>query len=78
MRVRTFGYVPFIYLEIRRDWIMTKSEAYILRRKKRIKLKDIAEHLHCSVQLLSYYERDERNINPQLEQGYYKFILQKT
>lgn len=57
---------------------MTKSEAYILRRKKRIKLKDIAEHLHCSVQLLSFYERDERNINPQLEQGYYKFILQKT
>lgn len=57
---------------------MTKSEVYLLRRAKKIKLKDIAEHLNCSIQLLSFYERNERNINQKLEEQYYKFILTKT
>ena len=57
---------------------MTKSEVYLLRRTKGIKLKDIASHLNCSIQLLSFYERNERNINQKLEEEYYKFILTKT
>ncbi|WP_273484739.1 hypothetical protein [Desulforamulus ruminis] len=39
---------------------MTEKEQFVaLRRKKKIRLRRIAEYLSCSISLLSRYERDD-------------------
>lgn len=35
---------------------MNQTELFIMRKRKRIKLKDIAEFIGCSISLLSRYE----------------------
>ncbi|MGE6488930.1 helix-turn-helix domain-containing protein [Paenisporosarcina sp. NPDC076898] len=35
---------------------MNQTELFVMRKRKRIKLKDIAEYIGCSISLLSRYE----------------------
>ena len=54
---------------------MTEKEKYILiRRKKKIRLRHIAEHLHCSISLLSRWERDDCKMSASKVKGYREFI----
>lgn len=57
---------------------MSKNEVYLLRRQKKILLKDVAAHLQCSVSFISKYERNERNFSKELEEKYYQYILNRT
>lgn len=56
---------------------MTRDEVYLMRRKKKIKLKDIALHLQCSVSLISMCERGERNFNTTSFEQYKEYIINK-
>jgi transcriptional regulator with XRE-family HTH domain len=54
---------------------MTEKDLYYFqRRKKKILLKQIANHLKCSISLLSRYEREGIDICPNKENGYRQFI----
>lgn len=54
---------------------MDKTELFLLRREKKIKLRDIAKHLDCSVSLLSRYENGKRGMSEEKIRKYKKFII---
>lgn len=53
---------------------MTKLELFILRRSKKIKLREIADYLHCSVSLISRWENGKRHMNDERVKKYEEFI----
>lgn len=52
-----------------------KQLYFNLRRNKKIRLKQIANYLKCSISLLSRYEREDINMDEQKIMGYKNFIL---
>lgn len=52
-----------------------KQLYFNLRRNKKIRLKQIADYLNCSISLLSRYEREDINMDEQKIMGYKNFIL---
>ncbi|WP_003545425.1 hypothetical protein [Desulfotomaculum nigrificans] len=58
--------------------IITKKEMYILKRKKKkIKLTEIANHIKCTPQLLSMYENEKCDISEEKLNMYKKYIDEK-
>lgn len=53
---------------------MEKIEFFLLRRKKKITLKQLAEACNCSIGLLSLYENDKANMDVNKVQKYKEFI----
>jgi len=51
-----------------------RFDYFVLRKKKRIRLKEIATEIDCSLALLSMYENDKCNISIQKEQRYKEYI----
>lgn len=56
---------------------MNKVELFIMRRQKKIKLKDIAQFLGCSISLISRYENDICEISKNYKEKYEQYITQK-
>ena len=54
--------------------IQEKQLYFNLRRNKKIRLKHIANHLNCSISLLSRYEREDINMDEYKIIGYKNFI----
>lgn len=52
-----------------------KQFYYNLRRNKKIRLRQIAKYVNCSISLLSRYEREDINMDEQKIEGYKGFIL---
>lgn len=56
---------------------MNKRENfYLMRRRKKIKLKDIAAHIGVSESMLSQYENNIKNLQPEKEMKYDNFIIE--
>lgn len=53
---------------------MTKLELFILRRQKGIKLREVANHLKCSIALVSQYENNKRFMSNDRVKNYEEFI----
>ncbi|WP_233785921.1 helix-turn-helix domain-containing protein [Planococcus halotolerans] len=53
---------------------MEKIELFLLRRKKGIKLREIAEYIHCSIAMLSLWENDKSNLDVNKQVMYKEFI----
>ena len=54
---------------------MLKDELYLIRKKKKIKLRELAEYMKVSVAFISYYENDERTFNSEKMEMYKEFII---
>ncbi|MFJ7407579.1 MULTISPECIES: helix-turn-helix domain-containing protein [unclassified Lysinibacillus] len=54
---------------------MSKLELYMLRKKKKIRLHEIAEYINCSVASLSYFENGERSFDTKKLELYSNFII---
>jgi len=54
---------------------MEDVQYFIMRRRKKITLKQISEACECSIALLSLYENDKANMSPNKVATYKKFIL---
>lgn len=52
-----------------------KQFYFNLRRNKKIRLRQVAEYLNCSISLLSRYEREDINMDSLKIKGYKEFIL---
>ena len=52
-----------------------KQFYFNLRRNKKIRLRQIANYLNCSISLLSRYEREDINMDERKIIGYKEFIL---
>lgn len=56
---------------------LKEREIYVIKRKrKKIRLKELAEYVGCSVALLSKYENGATNLNPEKLQLYKRYIDQ--
>lgn len=53
---------------------MEKIEYFLLRRKKNIKLREIANFIDCSIALLSLFENDKANLDINKQIKYRNFI----
>lgn len=54
---------------------MTKTELFLMRRTKKIKLREIADHLKCSESLISKWERNKCNMESNKVKKYEMFII---
>lgn len=54
---------------------MNKTELYLLRRKKKIKLRQLADYMGCSISLLSLYENDKFTFCDTKEYNYREYII---
>lgn len=54
---------------------MSQMDLFIMRRQKRIKLKQLAAHLNCSIALISLYENDKSQMSYEKVQKYKSFII---
>ena len=55
---------------------MNKREMMLLeRRRKGIKLKELAEFIGVSIPMLSQFETGKKNLNPEFERMYDNFII---
>lgn len=57
--------------------MMSKIELFIMRRQKKILLKDIATYVSCSISLISRYENDLCVMRQDKIEKYEEFILTK-
>lgn len=57
--------------------MMSKIELFIMRRQKKILLKDIATYVGCSISLISRYENDLCVMRQDKIEKYEEFILTK-
>ncbi|MGI2326423.1 XRE family transcriptional regulator [Planococcus sp. YIM B11945] len=55
---------------------MEKIDLFLLRRKKGIKLREIANYIDCSIAMLSLYENDKANLDVNKQMKYREFIEQ--
>ncbi|MTD30121.1 XRE family transcriptional regulator [Planomicrobium sp. YIM 101495] len=53
---------------------MEKEKLFLLRRKKQIKLREIAEFIDCSIAMLSLFENDKANLDINKQILYKQFI----
>lgn len=53
---------------------MNRDELFLMRRKKGITLKMIANYVNCSVSMLSLWENEKANLDPQKQILYKEFI----
>lgn len=53
---------------------MKKDELFLMRRKKNIVLRQVAEHVGCSIAMLSLYENDKCNLDVNKQLKYKEFI----
>lgn len=53
---------------------MEKDSLFLLRRKKGIKLREIAEFISCSVAMLSLWENEKCNLDVNKQVKYKEFI----
>lgn len=53
---------------------MEKINLFLLRRKKGIKLREIAEYIDCSIAMLSLWENDKSNLDVNKQIKYKEFI----
>lgn len=53
---------------------MEKDQLFLLRRKKQIKLREIAEGLNCSIAMLSLWENNKANLDINKQIAYKEFI----
>lgn len=53
---------------------MEKDQLFLLRRKKHIKLREIAEFIDCSVALLSLWENSKAHMDVNKQIKYKEFI----
>ncbi|MFP3356754.1 helix-turn-helix transcriptional regulator [Planococcus sp. SIMBA_143] len=53
---------------------MEKVDYFLLRRKKGIKLRQVAEYIDCSIAMLSLYENDKANLDLNKVIKYRQFI----
>jgi transcriptional regulator with XRE-family HTH domain len=51
-----------------------KMKYFLMRKQKKIRLKEIANYIGCSIALLSMYENNQLNIDPEKERKYVEFI----
>lgn len=51
-----------------------KVKYFLMRKQKKIRLKEIAEYIGCSISLLSMYENNQLDIDPEKERKYVEFI----
>lgn len=51
-----------------------KIKYFLMRKQKKIRLKEIANYIGCSIALLSMYENNQLNIDPEKERKYVEFI----
>ena len=51
-----------------------KVKYFLMRRQKKIRLKEIAEYIGCSVSLLSIYENNQIDMDSDKERKYIEFI----
>ena len=57
---------------------VNKKDYYVLIRKQhKIRLRELAEHLGCTMAHISRWENDKGNMNPEKIQKYYKYINTK-
>ena len=72
-------FFKFIYdliknLNGKKEIKMEKIEYFLLRRKKNIKLREIANFIDCSIALLSLFENDKANLDINKQIKYRNFI----
>lgn len=53
---------------------MNQSDYFVMRKRKRIKLKDVAEYIDCSISLLSRYENLSVHMDDEKVRKYEHFI----
>ncbi|HJF32211.1 MAG TPA: helix-turn-helix transcriptional regulator [Sporosarcina psychrophila] len=53
---------------------MSKDELYLLRRKKGVRLREIADYIGCSIAMVSLYETDKANFEKNKAIQYSEFI----
>lgn len=53
---------------------MEKTELFLIRRKKKITLKQVADYVGCSISLLSLYENDKAILDKNKQIKYQEFI----
>jgi transcriptional regulator with XRE-family HTH domain len=51
-----------------------KMKYFLMRKQKKIRLKEIANYIGCSIALLSMFENNQLNIDPEKERKYVEFI----
>lgn len=54
---------------------MTETELFIMRKRKRLKLKEIASYINCSISLLSRFENLQVAMDKEKVRKYKDFIL---
>jgi len=52
-------------------------ELFIMRRKKKITLKELAEYIGCSISLLSLFENEKVDMDAIKRQKYRQYIINK-
>lgn len=55
---------------------MNQTDYFIMRKRKRIKLSEVAEYVDCSISLLSRYENLQVAMDTAKIKKYEKFILE--
>lgn len=56
---------------------MELMQLLMTRRQKRITLKELSEHIGCSISLLSLYENNKVSLDTIKQQKYKQYILDK-
>lgn len=51
-----------------------KMKYFLMRKQKKIRLKEIADYIGCSISLLSMYENNQLDIDTEKERKYIEFI----
>lgn len=56
---------------------MSKDDLYVMRKRKKIKLKDLSAHMGISISLLSRYENNLYNFTAHNKRLYADYIINK-
>lgn len=56
---------------------MTKDDLYVMRKRKKILLKDLSKHMGISISLLSRYENNLYSFTAQNQKLYANYITNK-
>ncbi|MEK5232044.1 helix-turn-helix transcriptional regulator [Lysinibacillus sp. FSL K6-0232] len=56
---------------------MSKDDLYVMRKRKKIKLKDLSAHMGISISLLSRYENNLYNFTKRNQKMYEDYIINK-
>lgn len=56
---------------------MTKDELYVMRKRKKIKLKDLSQHMCISISLISRYENNLYSFTARNQKLYADYITNK-